>query len=354
MGIEDGFLDTMKGLTSAFAQGGYIIAGLFACGIGATLLANHLRWKSRGTEVEGTITGVKRHGKFFYPVYSYSLPDAGIMEAMSDEGTADHRGIETGATVKIIVMRDTPHVAHALGRPLWPALGAVLFLTGVCLLGYGFTAYEVNTLTWAITLAFVLYSAQRLRRIFGTKDYREVMSHWRQRQWEDVLDAPAQSMESIRSDPEEGKRLRFAGNMQGLIGAVFAVTGAISVAGALYMAAPQAQLALGGSRAEGKVVQLAGEYAGGGNGRYLYFPVVSFSDKSGHQFTFQDGAGDNPAAFDEGEAVTVVYLEDDPQESAALERGGAGWLAPGLLAVFGLVFLLGGMSMMPRQRDEVR
>jgi len=348
----EGFLDILKGLTSSFAQGGFIIAGMAGAGLGAYLLGNSLKWKSRGAEVEGTVTGVKRHGDLFYPVYRYSFPDTGINEAMADEGTADARGIETGAIVKLIVSRENPHVAHVVGRPLWPLLGAALLAAGLALLGYAFTAWPVNGVTWAVMLFFVLYSAKKMRHLFGSRKHREILSLWRQRQWEDVLDAPAETIETIKSDPQEGRRIRVAGQMQNMLGLLFTVAGAVALAGALYISAGKAELVLAGHRAEGKVVQLAGDENGGK--KYLYFPVVTFTAKDGSEFTFQDKKGDNPAAYDEGETVSVLYLKKTPQESAALDGGIKDWIAPGLMGLFGTVFLLGGMSMMPRQRDEMR
>ncbi len=52
--------------------------------------------------------------------------------------------------------------------------------------------------------------------------------------------------------------------------------------------------------------------------------------------------------------MDVKYLAKDPADSATLDHGNAVWLAPGLLAIMGLLFLLKGLSLVPRQRDEVR
>ena len=349
--MEQGFLDGMSSMHGLFAQGGFIFAGLLLTGLGFALEAAALRWKLRGTPVEGTVIGTRRHGKYFYPVYRYNFPyESENFEAMSDTGTTSPAAVQTGTTVKLRVFRDNPGAAHAEGGPLLALLGFALLVPGVVFLYHAFTAYEVNGITYALSLAFVLYSLNKFRRIFGTRKQRKEMAEIQGRQWQALETQTPDTIEELRNDPSFENLQKVTGS----IGTVFAVTGALMLCFCLYLTSGKAMLALGGLKAEGTVIELAERQSGGKNSRNLYHPVVRFESTAKNSFTFTDGAGASPAAFDEGDKVDVLYLAKDPQESATLDHGAIGWLAPAALAIAGVLFLLKGLSLMPRQRDEVR
>jgi hypothetical protein len=50
--------------------------------------------------------------------------------------------------------------------------------------------------------------------------------------------------------------------------------------------------------------------------------------------------GSNPAAYREGDPVTVLYFRTLPAETATIDRGLLNWLVPGILCVMG-TFLAG-------------
>jgi hypothetical protein len=68
-----------------------------------------------------------------------------------------------------------------------------------------------------------------------------------------------------------------------------------------------------------------------------WHPVVAFRDAAGARRVFTERTGSNPAAYAEGDRVTVLY---DPAESAdaCVRSFGSLWLLPAVLAVFAAVW----------------
>lgn len=353
--MEQGFLEAMKGVSGVFAQSGSILVGLGLTAIGCVLLYHAMKRRRNGIEVDGTIVGLRRHGKFFYPVYRYSFPEGDAHEAMSDTGTANAQSAETGKIERIMVSRENPQAAHVAAHSRWIQLGALaLLIPGIALLFHAYTSYEVTGVTVAITVAALMYGFNKYRRLYGTMRERKMVKDLRSDMWGDLAHQPVETMEDLRADPCENTRMARTQQLNGMIGALFALLGALGLAGGIYLGAEQALLRGAGLTAPGKVIELAGGQTGGKNSKFVYRPVIDFRDKDGNDHRFQDRHGRNPPAFEEGEEVTVMYFKDDPAASATLDHGWEDWAPAGLLTVCSLLFLLGGLSRMPRQRDEVR
>lgn len=352
--MEQDFLGGMGAIQGAFAQCIFVVAGLASLGVGAFLLYSRLRWMLRAVEVEGEVTGVRQHGRFFYATYRYSFSEGDPVNAMADEGATDTRDMETGKRVKLLAMRDAPGTVHVPGNPLWTVLGAVLTAMGLGLLVYAVTAFEVTGITYAAGIAFILYSLRKYKNLYGSRRDRQAIRMWQDKQWEEMQLTVPTTLEQIRSDPAEQLRQDRMRTQRGVMGALFAIAGVTGLVAALFMAGEKLYLQIDGIAAKGVVTELEGSYTKGKDSRFLYHPVVRFTDKSGKERSFRDREGDNPAAFGEGDEVNVIYLEKEPQESAAIDQGISAWFAPGILAAAALLFLLVGTSLLPRQRDEAR
>ncbi|HYD18398.1 MAG TPA: DUF3592 domain-containing protein [Patescibacteria group bacterium] len=346
--METEFPKLLAPLTQAFTQTGYIVVGLIFSVIGGAILLDFFAWKAKAEEVEGTIIGVRSNGRTYRPVFSYSL-DGNMHEATSDTGSSSLKGKETGRVMQIYVRRRDLSVARPAKGMLWPVLGAAFFAPGAWLVHRAFNDYEVNGYTWATLAVLAIMSVNKFRSIMIPKSQRLSAETWRLQRRQAVLSEPLMTAEEIENSPAMQKQLRQARKHAAVAGPLMILLGAAALAGAFYFGSTTLSLMNEGVTAPGEVIQLAYESTGKSSG---YHAIIRFRDEAGADHTFRDSFGANPALYEEGEKVTVMYRKDDPQNSAALDRGIFNWLVPGALALFGLLFLLGGIAQMPRQRDE--
>jgi hypothetical protein len=105
-------------------------------------------------------------------------------------------------------------------------------------------------------------------------------------------------------------------------------------------------------QASGQVVELR-EVRDADDGSSTWRPVVSFTAGDDRKVTFASSFSSNPAPYDVGETVTVLYLPDEP-EGARIQGFGSLWLGPLVLGGLGLVFagIGGGIVLGARAGDQ--
>jgi hypothetical protein len=92
------------------------------------------------------------------------------------------------------------------------------------------------------------------------------------------------------------------------------------------------------ARADGIVTDLIVDRDSDGE---TYHPHVRFVTAKGEPVEFTSSVGSNPAGFDIGEHVTILYDPSDPQ-GARIDSFVQLWLVPIIVGVFGLVFTTAG------------
>lgn len=122
--------------------------------------------------------------------------------------------------------------------------------------------------------------------------------------------------------------------------------GAILLLAAFFFGEKQFLLLQDGVRAEGTIARVeerAVSPAGRQRGRKFY-PVISFTDRDGKEVTFtpEDGSA-RPDKFKAGDKFAVIYLKEEPASSAQPDAGYELLAVPAVFAVFGILFLLGGL-----------
>ena len=101
-------------------------------------------------------------------------------------------------------------------------------------------------------------------------------------------------------------------------------------------------------RMPGTVVELTRSASSGSTSTAsgsTYRPVVSFRDANGNKHEFISSVGSNPPSHRKGEAVEVLYLENEPHE-AKINSFMHLWFFAVLLGGLGLVFLLLGLGLL--------
>lgn len=121
------------------------------------------------------------------------------------------------------------------------------------------------------------------------------------------------------------------------IGLLFAAIGALllGISGVSFLADQRTQGTA--ERAQGVVVRLAARRGGDGT---AYVPVVAWTDASGTRHVLTSNTGSNPASFERGEQVTVLYDPARPSK-ATIDSFGQRFtgilIFAGIGAVFGLI-----------------
>lgn len=80
-----------------------------------------------------------------------------------------------------------------------------------------------------------------------------------------------------------------------------------------------------------------------------YAPVFTFRDEQGKDYTVTSNTGQNHAAYDRGQEVTVLYDPADP-ERARIHSFTQMWLLPVIFGSAGVAFLIVGLVMRPKRR----
>lgn len=133
---------------------------------------------------------------------------------------------------------------------------------------------------------------------------------------------------------------------------IFGLIGIGLLGGAAYMAYDTRRDLAVGVTTDGTVVDLIGERDSDGD--TTYHPRVRFVTRSGEAREFTASVGTNPAAFEVGEPVVVIYDPASP-EGARIDSFFQLWFAPLLLGGMGIVFAAFGCGAVVagRRRREV-
>ena len=93
--------------------------------------------------------------------------------------------------------------------------------------------------------------------------------------------------------------------------------------------------------APGKVIRLEGRASGSKPSltKASSFPVFEFTDAAGGKHVVRSRVGSHPPTFKPGEAVTVLYRPEAPQE-ARLKSLSDLWLLPSAVAALGVVAIV--------------
>jgi hypothetical protein len=333
----------------AYQQVGLFIGALICLAIGGLILGNSLYWRVHALRAQGTVIGVIANNGTYTPVYRYMLADGQSHVAKSDTGSSSVRGKETGRIVPLMISAHNPTQARAAGSYLLDLIG-ILFVGPGLLFGYiALTANPITVMTWVMAAAMVLYFAERGYRVLIPKAQRLSIEEWKKQHnigqttldltnvkpIENIVSAADVVQARLKQSQSYKKLAPFLG--------VFAV---ILVAVGVYQSVRISRLEAAGLRTQGQVVRMKEEHSSGGGSHYSYYAVVRFRTDRNATVEFKDDVGSNPPSHRPGDKVTVLYLANDPQRQAIIDRGfWWNWAIPGIvfLSAAFVVLLVFGM-----------
>jgi hypothetical protein len=182
-----------------------------------------------------------------------------------------------------------------------------------------------------------VYLAERGYHVLIPKGQRLSIAEWRKQHGlgeTTAIDmAEVKPAETILSTPEQARQSQWQRKL-----APFIVLFAVILAGiAFYQGNRIARLEAGGLRATGQVVRLY--ESEDQDGHSSYYPIVRYSTEKNLMVEFKDSIGGNPPTRRPGDKVTVLYLADNPERDAIIDRGRWwNWAIPAILT-FGAAFL---------------
>jgi hypothetical protein len=340
---------------AAFTQVMMLLGGFICLGIGALIGGSALHWRLRAQRVEGTVIGVRPKSKVYYSVYRYILPSTGeTIEATSDSGSSIVKGRETGRIVNLRVFPDNPAKVQEEGILLSLVFGLIFFLPGLFMAWHAFAAYPVTPMTWIMIAGFLVFGGMKVQKHIIPKEQRPPLSAWKadriKARAAEMNAIPVQPIEELLAAPDKLLEQEKMQKMRRWMFPLLLLVGIGMVAGGVYLGQRMKELQDHGLRTPGQVVGLEISRSSDSTS---YHPKVSFKDSRGGAVTFRDSVGSNPPSYRTGDAVTVLYLEGEPEKSAIIDRGLWNWLVPALLALFGALIFFAGIKSLPA-RDEVR
>jgi hypothetical protein len=250
-----------------------------------------------------------------------------------------------------MVFAGKPECARPLGFEWLGVVGLAISGMGLVFVKVALASAPVTPMTFVILAALLGTCALKMKKYIIPKSQRGTLSEWQAarraqnlKEWQAI---PIQHAEDIETAPENR-----AANVKNARAAVplLLLFGLGLCAGGAYLGKKTYILETQGLRAPGSVVRLEESRDSDGS---TYHPIVRFGAGGGMEF--RDSMGSNPPVYREGEDVTVLYLAEDPEKSAVIDRGAWNWAVPGGLAAAGLVFLYACLAMMKRLRmNETR
>ena len=341
-------LELFTDATALLDQAALLTVAALCGGVGALLSGNRLYWRFRARTVRGTVAGVRVSGRRYYPVYRYQSPAGKRFQATSDVGVGVSAKLVTGRKLKLLFLKKHPDRVAEAGIQVLEAVGWGCLVGAAVAVGLALGLWPITTFTWAMLSGVVVFVAYRLRRAMPARDEKPFTSLTREPPPEDLVGTPVHPIEEILSGPVRAERQRKQ-RITGLIVTPILVAAGITVfALGAHLGRTTYLLLSTGERAHGTVLfcELVKTLHGSS-----YYPVVQFATRKGLAVQFRDKMGSNPAAYQEGQVVDVLYFPAGPEGSATIDHGVLNWLVPGILCVGGVflaVVALGARLGVPR------
>jgi uncharacterized protein DUF3592 len=325
-----------------FGQMAYVLGGLLLLLMGAAIFYTMWQWRRHGQQVEAVVLGIRRRGAQVHSVYRYAMPDGGLREVTSVQGSSSMKGRETGRRMMIRVMP-----GHAPGQPdeareapgfvMW-ALASGLVLGGAWLTYDSVISWRRSPVTWIVVAVVAMYLGRkiwrRLARFLTSMQSKLGAADG----WSDV---PIETVETLPFSPQP-IHAQITGAKPARSSAIFCILGLVIFAVA-YIPAHKLILLRAGARTQGTVWRLSSQQFQ--HNRHNVFPEVQFTDENGATIRFLDHTGSNPSPYKVGDHVAVLY-QPGRQGSAMIDRGFRNWLPVAALLLLGTVFTSLGLLML--------
>jgi len=281
-------------------------------------------------------------GEMYAPIYEYRAKNGQRIEAEGGSRTNWILSMLPGKAVRLRLESSDPQKVERFGVLLM-IFGLVFFVPGL-LMTKAALSFETNGLGLLVFAGVMVFAGFKLyrkfRKIIKPRELWETRGQFKMRMKEKAEEKKA--LTHVLSRPEIRVRA------QSQIGAgrgwaiFFALISLGLMAGGVYLSRDMTDFLAKGVSAPGKVVRVEGV---SGTDSTTYYPVVRFAPESGKVAEFRDRVGSNPAIYQAGDTVRILYDPARPQK-AMIDRGLWNWSASFGCLLGGVLLLLMAVQMM--------
>ncbi|MDZ7839333.1 MAG: DUF3592 domain-containing protein [Gammaproteobacteria bacterium] len=345
----------------------FFIVGLVFAALGGYVLWDARRFARQAVQGEGLVIGFavnERRGKSgnrttYSPVIRYRHQGEDYEFTGRIGSSRVKRTI--GDPAAILISPDDPADAR-LDGPGMQIFGGIFLVLGLGTMAVFFSVFDFSFLSLIIAggviavLAFQVKAKLRQHDIHGLEDMKSALAAAGQGRRREPTGSAGEESRPIITDPEAFENQREKNKAPGWVLVLFLLIGLGVLVGGGFVAKQRSDFLSDAQSAPGEVIDFERRTStSDGKTTTTYYPVVRYQPP-GHDapVTFQHDTGSSSPGYSRGDAVTVLYSPDDPDE-AIIDSGLMNWFAPGLMILLGGVFtLMGGLSLHGRSKKRRR
>lgn len=344
----------------------FLIVGLVFAALGGYVLWDARRFARRAVRGEGLVVGfavnARRRGKSgtrttYSPVIRYRYQ--GRDHEFTGRIGSSHVKRSIGDPAAILISPDDPADARLAG-PGMQIFGGVFLALGLGTMTVFFFVFDFSFFSLLVAGGVMLFLASRvvmkLRKhdIHGVEDMKNALAAAGRGRRRDESGIAGRESRPVITDPKafEGERKKQKTAAWVLV--LFLLIGLGVLVGGGFAAKQRSDFLSGARSAPGVVIDFERRTStSDGKTTTTYYPIVRYHPPGRDApITFQHDTGSSSPGYSHGDAVTVLYAPDDPDE-AIIDSGLMNWFGPGLMILLGGVFtLVGGLSLHGRLKKR--
>ncbi len=335
---------------SAWNQIGLFIMAFVFLLIGGGLIGYEVYWRLKARVIRGRIIGIRaqkaqKNGTYYYSVLEYKGPDGSRCEQVSDFGSGSILSRVPGQYVKLMMM---PHKPDKVRRPtmIFVFFGLVFFAPGLFIMNTAIESFEPNFMMVALPIALIGFAVFKIwsaiQRIPAEERKKHMDAFKSKRSQGFSVSSGSKDKGRLLDDKDIAEAVQKSVKQAKIFGYVMLLISLGMGGGSYYLGLGMKERLEIGLRARGEIVGRKYNRPSSSDSQGTYSAIVEFDDGTGRRYKFTEKHGSSHPTFKKGDAVTVIYMPDNPQD-AIIDHGIWNWLLSGGLGLGALLLIWGAL-----------